>query len=110
MTDKQKLLLLLIKSDHNLWSVYNLIKAFDRMNFPAKISENLEPLIENGFIRIHTLFDNGTVSGYIATEKGKEYVFNHVNVDAIKIYVLKFEDARMILSFIDSILARNKGT
>lgn len=110
MTDNQKLLLLLITSDHNLWNFYYLIKAFDCIDFSAKITENLELLIENGFIRINTLFDNGTESGYIATEKGKEYISNHINVDGIKNYVLKFEDARTILSFIDSKLARNNGT
>ncbi len=83
MTIKQKLLLLFIYFKPGIKDIYSMVKIYDRADFPARITENLGPLLEENLIFVSNIFDNGTPSKYDVTEKGKIYVNEHINIEEI---------------------------
>ena len=91
MNNNQQLLLYLIANHPFLQGIYQLVKTFDRANFPGEISSNLEPLLKEGFIEVEKLFDNNTPASYRATRKGQEYLNNSVKTENLIQYVKTFD-------------------
>ena len=50
LTKKQKLILFLISCEPGIRDIYTMVKTYDRPDFPFKITENLEPLLDNDLI------------------------------------------------------------
>lgn len=91
MSEKQQLLLYLIANHPYLQGIYQLVKVFDRANFPSEISANLEPLLKGGLIEVDSLFDNNTPASYRATNKGLNYLNNSVRAENLIQYVKTFD-------------------
>jgi hypothetical protein len=60
MTVKQKLILFLISCDPGIRGIYKMVQIYDRADFPSKMTENLEPLLNDNLIFVSENFDNGT--------------------------------------------------
>lgn len=71
MTTKQKLMLFLISCEPGFRDIYTMVKLYDRADFPSNVTENLQTLLQNGFIVVTENFDNGTPNKYGITEKDK---------------------------------------
>jgi DNA-binding MarR family transcriptional regulator len=84
MTPRQKLMLFLISSDPGIRGDYKMQMFYDRTDFPAKVTENLKPMLAEGLIKPSKYYDNKTVSEYEITEKGKLYLDKHF--DEIEIF------------------------
>jgi hypothetical protein len=105
MTNKQKLLLLLISTDPKLWTLYRLVRVFDRVDFPANISINLQPLIEQELVQVDGWFDNGTPGAYIATDKGRDFVSKNIDTESIRDYLRSLDEPQLVLDFINARLS-----
>lgn len=97
MTEKQHLLLYLIATYPFLREIYQLVKVFDRANFPAEVSMNLEPLLRQGLIEVDRLFENKTPASYRVTNKGLEYLNEAVRFESLVEYVKTMENPTQIL-------------
>ena len=97
MSEKQKLMLYLIANYPFLREVYQLVKVFDRVSFPAQIAFNLEPLIKEGLVEVDRLFDNNTPAAYRATAKGLEYLKEKISVEHLIQYVKTLNDPTQLL-------------
>lgn len=91
MNSKQQLLLYLIANHPSLQGIYQLVKTFDRVNFPSEISTNLEPLLKKELIEVDKLFDNNTPASYRATRKGLEYLNKSVITENLIQYVKTYD-------------------
>jgi hypothetical protein len=91
MNVKQQLLLYLIANYPFLRGIFQLVKTFDRADFPSNISSNLESLLQDGLIVVDELFDNKTPASYIATNKGLIYLYNEVKIESLILYVNTFD-------------------
>jgi len=97
MTEKQQLLLYLIAKHPFLREIYQLVKVFDRASFPAKVSEDLRPLIGEELIEVAELFDNNTPKNYRVTNKGLDYLNETIKVDNLIQYVKTLDDPSQLL-------------
>jgi hypothetical protein len=90
MSEKQKLLLYLIANYPFLGSIYQLVKLFDRADFPGNVSPHLEHLHKNGMIEVDKVVGNSPIS-YRPAKKGAEYVKGAVHVGSLILYVKTFD-------------------
>ena len=97
MTSKQKLILFLISCDPGIRDIYNMVKIYDRADFPAKMGENLKPLLDNKLIYVTDNFDNGTPNKYGITDNGKAYLNNYFNDIEIIEYIKTLDNPDFLL-------------
>ena len=110
LTKKQKLILFLISSEPGIKSIYSLNKLFDKVNFPAKISENLYDLIQDNLIIATENFENGTAKEYQITEKGRMILINESIDSEIIDYVKEMDEPKLILEIIDIYINKKNGS
>ena len=80
MTSKQKLILFLISSDPGIRSIYDLVKHFDKADFPSEMTKNLKVLLDQKLIQPSKWFDSKIEpSEYSITNDGKIYIDNYLN-------------------------------
>lgn len=87
MTPRQKLMLFLISSDPGIRGDYKMQMFYDKVDFPAKVTENLKPMLDEGLIKPSKYYDNKTVSEYEITEKGQLYLDNNFDENEIFNYI-----------------------
>ncbi len=108
MTTKQKLVLFFVYMDFAK-SGYDLIKHFDKADFPAKLDENLKPLLDNDFIVVSKLLYNGTPSEYSITEKGRNYFANNFDEQEILNYIWTLDNPEHIIEITKALLKRRSA-
>lgn len=91
MNKKQQLLLYLIANHPLLQGIYQLVKTFDRANFPSEISSNLAPLLKEELIEVDKVLANNTPASYRATRKGLEYLNNSAKTENLIQYIKTFD-------------------
>ena len=99
MTTKQKLILFLISCDPGVKDVYSFVKFFDRVAFPAKIDDNLKPLLDEQLI-VATKWYEGRPSqplAYEITLKGKTYLDENFNDKDIIDYLTEMPQPNILL-------------
>jgi hypothetical protein len=89
MTTKQKLILFLISCDPGIKDTYTFVKLFDRVDFPAKIEENLKPLLDDQLIVPAKWYDGNYTQplAYSITPKGKTFIDRNFNDKEILDYL-----------------------
>ena len=97
MTTKQKLMLFLISCEPGFRDIYTMVKLYDRADFPSNVSENLQVLLDNGYIVVTENFDNGTPNKYGITEKGQEYLDRNFDAAEIVYYIKTMDNPRQLL-------------
>ena len=109
LTEKQILILYLIASEPGIKGFYTLVKIFDRADFPANMTENLNPLFEKNLITVSEKFDNGTTKEYRITEEGQNIL--KLNFDAVKIinYIKKMDEPKLVLEITQSYITKQNG-
>ena len=110
LTKKQLLILFLISSEPGVKGVYSLVKLFDRADFPAKISENIDILLQNDLIITFENFENGTPKNYKITEKGILLLENNFNDSEIIEYVKKMNKPELILEITKEYIERKNAS
>ena len=97
MTTKQKLMLFLISCEPGFRDIYKMVKLYDRAEFPSNVSENLQVLLDNGYIVVTENFDNGTPNKYGITGKGQEYLDRNFDAAEIVYYIKTMDNPRQLL-------------
>ena len=110
ITKKQLLLLFLISSEPGIRGIYSLTKLFNRVDFPAKIEENLNHLIENNLIIVSENFENGTAKEYQITEKGRMILINEFIDTEIIDYVKELDEPKLILEITEICIKKKNGS
>lgn len=110
LSNRQKLILFLISSEPGIKSIYTLVKLFDKVDFPARISENINVLIQKKFIFISEDFDNGTAKNYKTTIEGETYLRNNFNEIEIIKYVSEMDEPVLILEILKKYIQRKKDS
>jgi DNA-binding MarR family transcriptional regulator len=109
MTAKQKLILFLISCDPGIRSIYKMVQIYDRADFPSKMTENLDPLLNDNLIFVSENFNNGTPSTYSITEKGKEFLKNNfVDTEVIE-FIKTMQNPELLLQITEACIARKNG-
>lgn len=96
LNKKQILILFLIASEPGIKGIYSLVKLFDKADFPARISENIDKLLQNHLIVVSENFDNGTPKNYKITENGKVFLKHNFNDLEILEYVKEMDEPKLI--------------
>jgi hypothetical protein len=96
MEQIEKLILFLVNADPGIKGIYALVRLFDRVNFPGKIGESIDKLMEKNFIVVTNLFDNGTPAEYDTTKEGKEYLKTEFKGDEILEYIKIFDNSEIL--------------
>jgi len=109
MTTRQKLILFLIACDPGIRDIYKMVKIYDRADFPSRMDENLDPLLEQGLIYVSKDFDNGTPFVYEITEKGKMYLDQNFNDREVIEYVRNMQNPDLLLQITQTYLNRKNG-
>ncbi len=78
-TSKHTLMLFLIASEPGIKSVYDMVRIFDRADFPAMVRENLDTLLNEKLIVISKYFENGHPMEYEITENGRVYLKDNLD-------------------------------
>lgn len=73
ISKKQKLILFLVSID-GFNDQYQLVKILDQIDFPAKLEDNLQALLDGGLIAAQEFFKNGSPLKYKLTVKGKAII------------------------------------
>jgi DNA-binding MarR family transcriptional regulator len=109
MTTRQKLILFLIYCNPGIRDIYQMVKVYDRADFPSSMEENLKPLLEEGLIYVSKNLDNGTPFIYEITEEGIIYL--EQNFDDIEIieYVKNMQNPYLLLQITQSYIDRKNG-
>jgi hypothetical protein len=89
MTTKQKLILFLISCETGIKDTYTFVKLFDRVAFPAKIEDNLKPLLDDQLIVATKWYDGNHTQplAYSITPKGKTFIDENFNDKEILDYL-----------------------
>jgi DNA-binding MarR family transcriptional regulator len=106
---RQKLILFLISCNPGIRDIYNMVKIYDRADFPSEVDKNLKPLLDNGLIFVSKNFDNGTPSIYEITEKGKIYLDQNINEKEIINYVTNMQSPALLLQITQKYFDRKNG-
>lgn len=109
MTIKQKLILFLISCDPGIRDIYKMLKVFDRADFPANMTENLKPLLENNMIFVAQNFNNGTANKYEITETGKKYLEQNFVADEVINYIKTMDNPEQLLFITQAYIDRQNG-
>jgi DNA-binding MarR family transcriptional regulator len=109
MTTKQKLILFLISCNPGIRDIYTMIKIFDRADFPSKMGENLEQLLDNNLIYVTHNFDNGTPNRYAVTDNGKAYLDNNFNETETIEYIKKLDNPDFLLQLTQTYIDKKNG-
>jgi len=109
MTEKQKILLFLISCDPGVRSIYKMVKVYDRASFPFKVTENLQPLLDEKLIVVSKYFDNGTANEYKITEKGEEFLNHNFNDEEIIHFIKTMDDPDQLLMITQAYIDRKNG-
>lgn len=109
MTTKQKLILFLISCDPGIRDIYTMVKIYDRADFPAKMTENLKPLLDNNLIYVTQNFDNGTAGKYAITEKGQAYLDNNFEGAQIIEYIKTMDNPDFLLKLTQTYIDTKNG-
>ena len=108
LTEKQILILYLIASKPGIKGIYTLVKIFDRADFPANMTKNLEPLLKKNLITVSEKFDNGTEREYRITDKGKNLLL--FDFDAVKTinYIKTLNEPKLLLEITQNYIDKQK--
>jgi DNA-binding MarR family transcriptional regulator len=106
LTKKQKLILFLIYSEPGIRGIYTLVKIFDRVDFPANMKANLDPLIEKNLIVVFENFDNGTAKNYRITESGKKFLSENFNDLEIIDYIKTMDEPSLLLELTEKYIEK----
>lgn len=108
MTAKQKLILFLIGSEFANNS-YKLVKQMDRADFPAKLGESLQLLLDKGLISVSGLANNGTPLIYAITENGKAYLKkNNIHKEIIE-YIKTMQNPSFLLKITEALIEKENN-
>ena len=80
-------MLFLISCDPGIRDDYNMIRLYDRSDFPANLKENLKPMLADGLIRPSKYYDNKQIKEYEITEKGELYLDKNFDETEIFNYI-----------------------
>jgi DNA-binding PadR family transcriptional regulator len=72
-------MLFLIASEPGIKSVYDMVRIFDRADFPAMVNESLDALLNEKLIVISNYFENGHPMEYEITENGIAYLKHNLD-------------------------------
>ena len=106
VTKKQLLILFLISSKPGVKDVYSLVKLFDKADFPASISENINELLQNNLIITFEIFENGTSKNYRITEKGILLLEKRFKDSEIIQYIKQMDEPKLILEITKTYIER----
>jgi hypothetical protein len=109
ITIKQKIMLFLISCDPGIKDQYKMIKVYDRVDFPWKLSENLKPLLDNNFIYVSKYLDNGTAFAYETTEKGIEYLNHNFNSEEMIEHIKSMQSPDLLLQLVQAYIQKKNG-
>jgi len=109
LTKKQILILFFISSDPGIRGISSLMKLFDRADFPANISLNLEVLLQNNLITVFESFGNGTAKKYKISENGKNFLIDNFNDSEIIRFVKSMDEPKLILEITKSYINKKNA-
>jgi predicted transcriptional regulator len=108
MTSKQRLILFLISCNPGIRDIYTMTKVFDRADFPSKMDENLNPLLEQNLIQISENFKNGTANKYEITNDGIKYLENTFNGEDLINHIKTMDNPEQILFLTQTYIDKRK--
>jgi hypothetical protein len=97
MTNKQNLVLFLISCNPGIRDIYTMIKVFNRADFPNKMDESLNPLLEQNLIYVSENFKNGTANKYAITNDGIKFLKNTFNEENLINYINTMDNPEQLL-------------
>lgn len=106
LTTKQKLILFLISCEPGIKDIYTLVKIFDRADFPAAMTENIQPLLDNNLVAVSEHFANGTPNKYEITESGKAYLADGFNDNGIINCIKSMDNPGLLLEITQAYIAK----
>ena len=109
ITVRQKLLLFLISSDPGVRDIYKMIQLFDRADFPGKLTQNLQPLLDKKLIYVAENLFNGTPKKYEITEEGKNFLVDNFNSDELIDHINKMDNPEFLLKLTEVYIAKKNG-
>ena len=109
MTTRQILILFLIDCDPGIRSIYKMVKIYDGADFPSRMDEILNPLLEQGLIYVSKDFDNGTPFLYEITEKGKVYLGENFNDREVLEYLKDMQNPDLLLQITQAYIDKKNG-
>ena len=109
ITVRQKLILFLISSEPGVRDIYNMIKVFDRADFPAKMTQNLQPLLDRKLIYVAENLFNGTPKKYEITEEGKNFLADNFNSEELIDHINKMDNPEFLLKLTEAYIAKKNG-
>ena len=86
-----------------------MIKVYDQADFPANMSENLQPLLDNNLIVATQNFENGTPNKYEITENGKTYLDKNFDDEEVISYIRTMHNFEQLLFLTQTYINRKKG-
>ena len=102
LTEKQLLILFLIASMPKFRGIYTLVKIFDRVDFPSKMTENLDSLLNKNLICVAEYFDNGTAKSYQVTEDGESFISHNFNAMKTIDYIKTMDEPKLLLEIMQT--------
>jgi len=109
MTVRQKIMLFLVSCEPGVKDQYRMIKVYDRADFPWKLSENLNLLLDNNFIYVSKYLDNGTDFAYEITKKGIEYLNDNFNPEEIIEHIKTMQNPDLLLQLVQAYIHKKNG-
>jgi DNA-binding PadR family transcriptional regulator len=109
MTSKERLILFLIFCNPGIRDIYTMIKVFDRADFPSRMDESLNSLLEQNLIHISENFKNETANKYEITNEGIKYLENTFNEEDIINYIKTMDNPEQLLFITQTYIDKRNG-
>jgi DNA-binding PadR family transcriptional regulator len=96
----------LISCDPGIRDIYTMTNIYDRADFPSKVTENLDILLDNNLIYVAQNFDNGTANKYEITENGRKYLDENFDAEEVVCFIKTLDNPNQLLSIIQTYFDR----
>ena len=86
-----------------------MVKVYDRADFPAKMTENLKPLLDNNLIFVAQNFNNGTPNRYEITVNGKKFLDENFDADEAVNCINAMDNPEQLLFITQTYIDKQNG-
>jgi DNA-binding PadR family transcriptional regulator len=102
-------MLFLISENPGIRSDYDMIRLYDRTIFPSNLTENLDPMLDEGLIKPSKYDKNEHVSEYEITEKGLLYLKENFDETEVFEFIKTGHNPNLLMDVTKAYIDRKKG-
>jgi hypothetical protein len=106
VSQKQLLVLFFIACEPGIKDIYSMVKVYERADYPFDLGVQLKALFDRQFVHVTKYLDNGTPALFAVTDKGKVYLDQHLDREALISYINSLQAPEFLLQVAHSCLEK----